>query len=348
MRNDHKFMASVVVVAYNDKKYLQDCLSSVLDQDLPAEDYEVIYADNASTDGSAEFVAECFPRVRVLRFEKNYGFAEGNNRAAASAHGRYVVFQNADTIAHRRWLPELVKAAQEQPGVKACHPAGLPLQFGGYHERQAPLDVGVMSDLTRWGYIDFTETRLRETAPVPTLHAAGGSVLVDSTIIDQLKYYFDPTFFIYNEDTDLGLRINNLGYTVLFVPSAAMYHERAPSRRVLLNQKSLRNAFLVTRNRFITFYKNMHGLEFLLALPLLCLGSIIKLRTFPVRPARRLVYALGLVPFTLWSLVVAALRFPQYAEERRYIRSHSKRGRFWLLKELWKRQPPPATPLYGS
>ncbi|NIN99723.1 MAG: hypothetical protein GTO49_33085, partial [Anaerolineae bacterium] len=69
-----------------------------------------------------------------------------------------------------------------------------------------------MSDLTRYGYIDFTETTLNGRT-VPTLHAAGGSVLIDSEIFDELKYYFDPTYFIYNEDTDLGLRINNLGYT---------------------------------------------------------------------------------------------------------------------------------------
>ena len=98
-------IASVIVVAYNDRKYLEACLSSVLDQDMPREDYEVIYADNASTDGSADFVAERFPSVRVLRFDRNYGFTEGNNRAAAAAKGRYVGFQNADTIAHRRWLP---------------------------------------------------------------------------------------------------------------------------------------------------------------------------------------------------------------------------------------------------
>jgi hypothetical protein len=92
----------------------------------------------------------------------------------------------------------------------------------------------------------------------------------------------------------------------------------------------------------------MHGVEYLLALPLICLGSIIKLRTLPLSPLKRVVYALGLIPFTLFSLIMAAIRFPRHAEQRRYILSHSKRGRFWLLKELWKRKLPPATPLYGS
>ncbi len=347
MNDNGRPKASVVVLAYNDKKYLDACLGSLLDQDMPVEDYEIIYADNASTDGSAEFVAGRFPRVRIVHLDKNYGFAEGNNRAAATARGQYVAFQNADTIAHRRWLPELIRALESDPQVKCCHPAGAPLIFGGHHEREAPIEVGVMSDLTRYGYIDFTETRLNGHT-VPTLHAAGGSVLVDTSIFPELRYYFDPTYFIYNEDTDLGLRINNLGYTILFVPSAVMYHERAPSRRTVLNKKGLRNAFLVTRNRFITFYKNMHALEFMLALPLVCLGSIVKLRTLPLSPVKRIVYGLGLIPYTFISLCLAVVRFPRYAENRRYILSHSRRDRFWLLKELWKRQPPPWTHLYGS
>jgi hypothetical protein len=115
----------------------------------------------------------------------------------------------------------------------------------------------------------------------------------------------------------------------------------------VLNKKGLRNAYLVTRNRFITFYKNMHGLEFLLALPLICAGSIIKLRTLPLSPFKRAVYAVGLVPYTLVALIMALFQFPRYAKERRRILSLSPRGRFWLLKELWKRRPPPVTPLYG-
>lgn len=347
MESDAKVKASVVVVAYNDRKYLDACLSSLVDQDMPAEDYEVIYADNASTDGSADYVAERFPTVRILRFERNWGFAEGNNRAAAEARGRYVAFQNADTVAHRRWLPELLKAIESDEQVKACHPAGLPLNFGGYHEREAKPEIGVRCDLTRYGFVDFTETNL-DGPMVPTLHAAGGSVIVDSEIFDELQYYFDPTYFIYNEDTDLGLRINNLGYKILFVPTALMYHERAPSRRTVLNKKGLRMAFLVTRNRLITFYKNMRTIEFLLALPLIGLGSVVKLRTLPMPPLKRILYAIGLVPYTAFSFAMAVIRFPKYAPERRRILGLSRRENYWLLKELWRRRLPPITPLYGS
>jgi GT2 family glycosyltransferase len=192
--------------------------------------------------------------------------------------------------------------------------------------------------------VDFTE-KTRNSEQVSTLFIAGGSLLIDKAIFGQLKYYFDPTYFIYNEDTDLGLRINNLGFKILHVPSSYCYHQRAPSRRTSLSKKTLRMAYLVTRNRFITFYKNMYTLEYLLALPLIFLGSIIKLRTLPMGAIKKTIYALGLIPFTLYSLFRAVLRFPRYANERSYILSNSPHGKFWLLKELWKRRIPERTPL---
>lgn len=344
MNTSNGIVASIIIIAYNDKRYLDACLASLLDQDMPRDSYEIIYADNASTDGSADYVAEKYPQVRVLRFDKNYGFAEGNNRAAEQARGRYIAFQNSDTVAHRRWLPELIKALESDPMVKACHPAGVPLNFGGYNEREKPIKRGVMCELTRYGYVDFTENSL-DGARVPTLFIAGGSLLIDSSIHDELKYYFDPTYFIYNEDTDLGLRINNLGYKVLYVPSAACYHHRAPSRRTSLSKKTLRMAYLVTRNRFITFYKNMYALEFVLALPLIFLGSTIKLRTLPMGSLKKIIFALGLIPFTLYALLIAVIRFPKYASGRSYILKKCPHDKYWLLKELWKRPVPVRTPL---
>jgi GT2 family glycosyltransferase len=344
MSDSYGLIASIIVLAYNDRQYLDACLTSLLDQDVPLDSYEVIYADNASTDGSADYVSNKFPEVRVLRFDKNYGFAEGNNRAAEKARGKYIAFQNADTVAHRCWLLELIRGIESDPLVKACHPSGVPLNFGGYNERVKPIERGVMCELTRFGYVDFTEKQLNGDR-IPTLFIAGGSLLIDSGIKHQLKYYFDPSYFIYNEDTDLGLRINNLGYKVLYVSSAPCYHQRAPSRRTSMNKKTLRMAYLVTRNRFITFYKNMHALEYMLALPLIFMGSIIKLRTLPMGSMKKTLYALGLIPYTLASLLLAVIRFPRYTEERSYILSNSPRGQFWLLKELWQRPLPLRTPL---
>ncbi len=343
---DHKQMsksdeltASVIVLAHNDREYLDGCLSSLLDQDMGDHTYEVIYADNASTDGSADLVENRFPSVSVLRLDRNYGFAEGNNRAAAVARGRYVAFQNADTVVHRRWLAEMIDALGSDPQIKGCHPVGLPLKRDGHNERERLVARGVMCELTPFGYVGFTEMDL-DRQPVPTLFIAGGSMLIDREIEGELGYFFDPSYFIYCEDTDLGLRINNLGYKVVFVPSAVGYHEREPSRRLRPDGRALRMAYLLTRNRFITFYKNMYGLEFALELPLLCLASIAKAKTLDVGLAARIAYSLGLVPIIVSALFMAILRFPLYADDRRVILSKRPHGRTWLLRELWRRRQP--------
>ena len=330
-------LASVIVTAYNDLRYLEGCISSLLDQELPLDQYEVIYVDNGSTDGSADYVSNRFPQVHVVRFDKNYGFAEGNNRGATYAQGRYIAFQNADTIVHRKWLSELVKTMQENPLVKGCHPAGKPLNFGGYNERHKKIDQGVMCELSPFGFVDFKTIDLTDR-PIPTLFIAGGSMMIDREILSQIQYIFDPTYFIYNEDTDLGLRINNLGYKVVFVPTAVAYHQRAAARRILLNKKSMRMAYLVTRNRFITFFKNMRSMEFIIALPLIFVGSITKVQALGMGRFRRMAYAFGLIPYSLVSLILAASNFPRYLTQRQHILSHSPHPNYWLLKELWKRR----------
>jgi len=89
----------------------------------------------------------------------------------------------------------------------------------------------------------------------------------------------------------------------------------------------------------------MHTVEFLLALPLIFMGSIIKLRTLPMGWIKKTIFALGLIPYTLFSLIVAIVSFPKYSAERAYVLKNSPRGKFWLLKELWNKPVPPRTPL---
>lgn len=327
-----RLVASVIVLGYNGRVFLGDCLESVLDQSFPAEDYEVIYADNASTDGSADLVAQRFPSVRIARFDRNYGFAEGNNRAAEMAHGRYLAFLNQDTVAHRHWLAEMVRAVESDPIVKAGHAAGCPLS-AGYQERERRIERGFISEISRFGTVDPTEIEL-PGEPIATLHLGGGSMILDAQTADELGYIFDPSFVAYAEDLDLGLRLNSLGYRVLFVPTAVCYHDR--QGRAQLSWRTIRRTGLATRNRFLAYLKNMHTDEFLLALPALFWGSIAKMSRMVSDPKRRILFALGLLPFTAFHLMSAVVRFPRYrVERRRILRSRaSGRERRWLLMEL--------------
>jgi GT2 family glycosyltransferase len=90
-------------------------------------------------------------------------------------------------------------------------------------------------------------------------------MLLDREVVDELDYIFDPRFFAYSEDLDLGLRLNGLGYQVMFVPTAICYHHR--EGRAKPSRQTLRRTTLATRNRFLAYAKNMHADELLLALP---------------------------------------------------------------------------------
>ena len=111
---------SVVVLNYNGRAFLDACLSSVFQISYPRSSYEVILVDNASTDGSVEYVRNNFPLIRILALNKNYGFTEGNNKGAEFARGDLIVFLNNDTVVDKNWLNELAKVALSDSKIGIC------------------------------------------------------------------------------------------------------------------------------------------------------------------------------------------------------------------------------------
>jgi len=325
--------ATVIVLGYNGLSYIDKCLSSILDQDFPISNYEVIWADNCSTDGSAEYVTRCFPSVRVLRFDQNYGFAEGNNRAVDYANGKYIVFLNQDTIVHRKWLSELVHAAESNSRIKACHSNMLmPWHSERLPETQeAMLQCVHIADLTRFGYVGYRQVPFTNEY-VRTLFVSGASVLIAREVFKDLDYVFDPDLSAYCEDTDLGLRINSLGYETVLVPTSILYHNQEPQDSLAL--AVLRKANLIVKNRFLVFFKNMYISEYVLFLPFLLLGAPFKMREFGWEGHKKIIYAFGSIPLTLCSFARALLEFPRYFDKRRKILSKRKREKFWLLRRL--------------
>jgi GT2 family glycosyltransferase len=332
IRVNNNLIASVIILGYNGKHFLEACIRSVLDQTLPSELYEVIYADNASTDGSVELVQEKFPQVKIVCFDHNLGFAEGNNQAAKCAKGRYLVFLNQDTVAHRDWLREMINAMHFDPMVKAGHATGLPL-VNGPMERETLPKRGYISEVSRYGTVEPFEINLPDN-PIPTLHLGGGSMILDRTVVDEIGYIFDPSFIAYCEDLDLGLRLNGLGYKVVFVPKAFCYHHR--EGRTKPSRKTIARTAMATRNRFIAYMKNMYLDEFILSFPYLFWGSINKMNQVVNDPLKKIIYTVGLIPFTAYQSLLALARFPNYFNERKRILSQRSehRDRHWLMNEL--------------
>lgn len=327
--------ASVVILGYNGLGYLEACLSSVLDQDMSREEYEVIFADNASSDGSAGYVREHFPEARVVQFDRNHGFAAGNNLAVPHASGEWIVFLNQDTVASRSWLRELIEGVSASADIAAGHANIIHPwypDFGGF-ENRAEATRGYTPDLTRWGYC-----RYRNLGPVggpaDVLILSGAALAVRRSVIEELGYVFDPDFWAYGEDWDLGLRIRALGYRCVIVPRSTVYHLYTPKTK--LRYASFQATVRNLRNRYLAFYKVMDGREFVAMAALLTLGGPLNAFEFGLQLHQRLLFAAALVPATAIALAAAVWNLRRFAEKRREVRSRRSDRRAWCLRAVWR------------
>lgn len=236
---------SVVVVNWNGIAYLGDCLQALCEQTrLPD---EVIVVDNASTDGSAELVAERFPGVRLVRSGANLGFAAGCNLGIRASGGDYVATLNPDALPDPAWLEALAAAMDEDDGLGAC--ASLML----FADRPDTIDsAGIALDLLgiAWDRLggEPVSTGLEQCE---VFGACGGAALYRRRMLEQMGG-FDEDFFMYLEDVDLAWRAQAAGWRCLYVPAARVYHAHSAS---LGEGSSLKN-YLKARNKVWLIAKN--------------------------------------------------------------------------------------------
>ncbi len=238
---------SVVVVNFNGRELLRQCLLTLLDTDYP--NYEVVVVDNASTDGSPAEIEKCFgsdSRIKLVRNRENVGHAEGCNIGARVTRGRYLVFLDSDTeFRAGDWLWELVRVMEGDESVGLAQ-AKLVLA-----EDKGCLDyVCVAVDaLGTWAATyGLKDEGFKENFEI--LAASSGCCIVRRKVFDEAGG-FDSDYFIYDDDTDLSLRARLLGYRVLLVPSAVVIHRGGVWRG--LNSRTL---FHSSKNRVRTVLKN--------------------------------------------------------------------------------------------
>lgn len=341
-----KPIASVIIVGYMDKKFIDGCLSAVLDQDLQRSEYEVIFGDNASPDGSGDYVEQNYPGVKLIRFPKNYGFSEGNNRAVKYAKGRYLVFLNLDTVAHRQWLSEMIRTMQENPDLGACYSNQIGPVCPEYKamDRNAKVENIYLPVISPFGYVDaFVVPYQRE--PIRSLFLSGGSFMIDRKVLDELGYLFDEEYFIYAEDLDLGLRIYSIGYEVALSPTSILYHDTGtsiynPEEKPAYQFKTVNKLIKILRNRFITYYKNMYPLEFLLYFPIMLIGAPLKATSVHWNTLHRVAIFLGTIPTSIIASLLTFSQISRFRAKHKDILANRQTNQFWLIKALLSRYPP--------
>ncbi len=329
-------VASVVILGYWGREFVDDCLSSVLDQDLPSDQYEVLYVDNGSRDRAGELVRERYPHARVLELDRNQGYAEGNNTGFRNTSGNLVVFLNEDTVVHRSWLRELIAAVESSPQIAAGHANIIQPwypEFAGITER-AGAPAAYTSEVNRFGYIGYRRLSSADRL-YDTLFLHGVCLVLRRSVGEDLGYVFDPELFAYAEDLDLGLRVRALGYRSVVVPKAVVYHKHR--LQTSLSWGTVQKTVRIIRNRYLAFYKVMSGWEFALMVPLMTAGAPFNSQEFGLSRTRQLLYGLALMPATLIALATALLQLPKYSGKRRQVREGAACNESWCLRTLWAR-----------
>ena len=224
---------TVVIVNYNVKYYLAQCLQSVL-RATRAIETEIWIVDNASTDGSETYIKSRFPEVTYVYNTENVGFARGCNQARRKTSGRYVLLLNPDTIVGEDTLKQALRFMNDHPetgaaGVKMMDACGrfLPESKRGYPTLGATF--GKLSGLGRvFPHQKKLNSYYRNDLSPDGIHPvdvlAGAFMLMPRTALEDCGL-LDETFFMYGEDIDLSCRIKEGGYENYYLPYPILHYK---------------------------------------------------------------------------------------------------------------------------
>jgi GT2 family glycosyltransferase len=257
---------SIVILNYNGMRFVDDCLKSVLGSSY--QDFEIIFVDNASSDGSAEGVKAKFDynlKLKLISNEKNYGFALGNNIGARHAKGKYLVFLNIDTTVDPNWLTELVQVMDTNATIGAAQCKLLLMDN--------PKLIDSSGHDIDWFGIAFVRGHNEEDRgqydKIEEVFGATGAAFIVRRNIFKRTGGFDEDFFMLFEEDDLCWRLWLLGYKVLYLPKAIVFHKSGGIRS---KEGGFKNLFYSRRNRIASLLKNYSTKNLIRFLPInICL-----------------------------------------------------------------------------
>ena len=236
---------SVIIVTWNGRQHLEACLGAALAQ--RAVRMEIILVDNASTDGTVDYVREFFPSVRIVLLPENRGSAAANNAGVREARGRLVALLNNDTVADRDWLRELAGGLDEGRGF------ALATSRIVYMHDPRVIDSAGDGFLRSGGAFKRLHGRSDSEATVSreVFGVCGAACLLPRAVFEELGG-FDEDFFASHEDVDLSYRARLRGYRVMYVADALVRHHGSAT----LGKLSARAVYYGQRNLEWVYLKN--------------------------------------------------------------------------------------------
>jgi len=246
--------AAIVILNWNGSHYLKKFLPSVLETTYS--EFEVIVADNGSTDDSLVFLEKNYPHIRILKFPFNYGFAKGYNEALKQVVADYYILLNSDVEVKPGWLNPMIELLESDKTIAACQPKLLAFNNKNMFEYAG----GAGGWLDSYGY-PFAKGRIFDVCEEDTgqyekteavFWVTGAAMLIRSSVFHEMKG-FDEYFFAHQEEIDLCWRMQLAEYKLYSCPSSVVYHVGGGT---LPRGNSLKT-YLNFRNNQIMLFKNL-------------------------------------------------------------------------------------------
>jgi GT2 family glycosyltransferase len=247
---------AVVILNYNGRKMLEQFLPSVIEYTELS--YEIVVADNGSTDDSCNFIKENYPQITLLKSPVNEGFSKGYNTALAQINASYYVLLNSDVEVSSNWIEPIINLMEQNPGIGACQP-----KIRAYHQKSAFEYAGAAGGfIDQYGY-PFCRGRLFDTIEndhhqyddnLEIFWATGACMFVKANLYHKLGG-LDNDFFAHMEEIDLCWRIKNAGYKIYYCSESTVYHVGGGT----LHKSNPRKTFLNFRNGLVLLYKNVEN-----------------------------------------------------------------------------------------
>lgn len=249
-------LLSIIVVNYNGVKYIHKCINSILSSN--AKRYEIIIIDNGSIDNSLKLQDKYQNEkeiIKIIFLDKNYGPAFARNIGVRNSNGKYLCFLDNDTIVDKNWSFDPIKIFTKDKKVGVIQSKLLlnsdknKIDYVGEFIGQN----GFLVQPVKAGEIDNGQFN-NETE---ILAAKSAGMFIRKQTFQKVNG-FDPDYFIYLEETDLGWRSWLVGYKVVFCPTSIVYHEFGTSTLILgKKQNSFNSKFHGSKNYILTLAKNL-------------------------------------------------------------------------------------------
>lgn len=249
---------------------MEPCLASLKEQ--TCHDYRILVVDNASTDGSIEYMKENYPEIDVIALDKNYGFSKAVNVGIQNSTTPYVILLNNDTTVDPHYVEEMIKAIEKSPRIFSVSSKMIQM----YHPELID-SAGDLYTLIGWGICRGTGrpvTNYMKTDEVFT--ACAGAAIYRRSAFKKIGY-FDEKHFAYLEDIDIGYRARIYGYKNMYCPTALVYHVGSGTSGSKYNSFKVK---LSARNNIYLNYKNMPILQLILNFIPLLAGYMVKYAFF--------------------------------------------------------------------